>query len=168
MLNFTHRPTITDRNCTEQVAYTLKQKSTIHENPLGILLNKRFDTRDIQLKLLEEINDFPILTVEQIANDINFGSCSVENAQSYVSTFVNRACFYNLSDSFLKKLGKEKNEQFQHTKILACHMYSRFRRGTIKDKDGEEKMKIIYRVYVQYMPNLCGPASIKCKSYNFV
>jgi hypothetical protein len=167
MLNFTHTPTITDGNHTEEVARMLKQKSLIHENPLGFLLNKHLDTRDIQFILLNHINDFPRLSPEQIAQNINFGACSVENAPSYVSNFINRACFYNFSNIFLKKLAKEKNEQFQYTKILACHMYSRYRRGKIKDKDGQEKMKMIYRVYVQYMPNIDGPASIKCKQVNF-
>ena len=67
MLNFTHRPTITDRNCTEEVARNLKHKSIIDENPLEILINKQFETRDVLSILLTEINDFPRLTPEQIA-----------------------------------------------------------------------------------------------------
>jgi major membrane immunogen (membrane-anchored lipoprotein) len=62
----------------------------------------------------------------------------------------------------MKKLSSENTQQFQETKILACHMYSRYKQGKIKENDGKEKMKMIYRVYVQYAPHINGPASIKC------
>jgi hypothetical protein len=162
MLNFTHRPTITDRNRTDEVARRIKEKSYITENPLEMLLNKHFDTRDVHSIRLSEINDFPRLTPEQISQEVNFGSCSVDTSNSYISIFVNRACFYTLSENFMKKLSSENTQQFQETKILACHMYSRYKQGKIKENDGKEKMKMIYRVYVQYAPHINGPASIKC------
>ena len=184
MINFQHKPCLTDQTEAINLAKKIRNKSTITSNPLLFLLNKRLDTNLLIPVNLIAVTDFPKLSEEDIKNDILFGSFQLKQSKSYVIDLISNGRAYEVSNKLIKQIPdfQLQTELIEKkSKIIAVEITSRHKRSETKiiskakkntslteDNKITKKFKTTYKVFVQYVPRNNKSGSIKGKIYFFL
>lgn len=85
MCNFNHKPSCPDGQNAEQIAISIRKLAKKKLNRLEDLLTKRLDTKDLIEVNIQDIADFPRLSVEDISTNITMGSFKLRQSKSYIS-----------------------------------------------------------------------------------
>ncbi len=115
------------------------------------------NTANTDKKNIQDIKDFPVIKLKRITNKILFGSFQLRQAKSYVNDVLNNDTIVDIyNETGLKMLKKYKNV-FKNvlkkkTKIMCVEILLRHKRGS---------NKMLYRVYIEYIPNYNSVNSIK-------
>ncbi len=156
MSNFNHMPYETDGLDSEKIATRMIKRSKLSENPLIYFISKQLRTSMFKEILLNDITDFPKLTLKKIVNRITLGSFHAKISLSYIGDLIEEGIGY----LYLKHLDK--------SKIIATEIISRHRRSKKKEninktishtKSGEYKNK--YKVFIKYVPSKNSTKAIK-------
>jgi hypothetical protein len=159
MYNFTHKPFIPDGENMEQIANKILEKSrSMRKNKLQFLLKKQLDTSLISVIQQNEINDFPEITPKKLYEKITLGTFQLKAAKSYLDDFEEEKPLYIITKQLVNQIKHPKlAERFKNSKTIGCEIASRHHRGVDKIKD---KIRVIYRVFLQYKPEITGRKSI--------
>jgi hypothetical protein len=104
MINFSHKPCISDGKNSITIAKRLKEKAQINTNYLDFLLKKRLDTKLMPSLELKQIKDFPKLKINEIKERICFGSFQLKQSKSYLTDLINRVKAYKISELLIKEI----------------------------------------------------------------
>ena len=173
MINFCHKPCCPDGENSIEIARKIKIKTQIDINPLEFFLGKHLDSKQIPAIDLDDINDFPRLTTNQMVEDIFYGSYQLKQCKSYLSDFLSHHEAYIVSRQLKNKIPDVKvREDMMNSKVIACEITSRHKRSeksqtqeTTNKKNN--KFKNNYKVFIQYLPNINSHNSIKGKLNGF-
>jgi len=166
-MNFIHKPSCPDGENAFKIARRMKKRADckVRKNQLNSLLCIRFNTKKKPSTDLSDINDFPKLKLRQLVTGIFWGTFQVRMCKSYIEDLLkNHECFF-LDDIDLKHTEKDKNStKSDKAKIFGIEIYSRHKRGEIKIiNTDEKKLRVKYKVIIQYEPHLNSVKSIKSK-----
>ena len=101
MLNFCFEPFNPDGKNAERIAESIRKRSTKNKNKLESLLKIRFSNTMISLKT-EAVNDFPVISLQALKNEIFFGSFKLRLCRSYIvwnlrnNFYLNNIIFYSI------------------------------------------------------------------------
>ena len=172
MINYTHKPCCPDGKNASKVAEKLKERALFRRqiNHLEFLLAKRFETSMMLPVNLADINDFPKLKKYKISQKILFGTFQLKQCKSYITELIGSGKGYILSDKYIKTIHNQKimkSLSDGKTKIVGVNIVSRHSRSLVKkisknkNQIGEKKYKTIYKVFIEYKPNVNKTGSIK-------
>ena len=174
MINFTHKPCCPDFKNVTKIARSILTKGLNRINQLDFLLGKQLDTKLITPIEITSVWDFPILKKSEMKYKIFLGSYQLNQARSYVRDIISSKNCYLVSHRLIKKLSTESlSFDFQRSKILAFEIISRHRRSKKKQPETEvvdysKQFKNIYKVFIQYIPDLKNINSLQSKkSFSF-
>lgn len=153
----------------------MKKKSNgkICLNQLASLLNIRFNTKTTPSFDLTVINDFPKLKKKQLISGIFWGTFQLRLCKSYISDLLlHHECFFfdnNIINSKEDSKRKKQVQESRKSKLIGIEISSRHKRGEIKKKSENDKakMRMKYKVIIQYEPLLNTVKSIKSKLKHF-
>jgi len=145
MLNFTHKPNLTDKPNTIKVAKMIRARYEEPQfNDLEFLLNKQLGTNLFQETSLEGITDFVTLKRKQMSRFIFNGSFHLKRAKSYLIDLVRQKdSVYTVNKSELNKLVYSLPEEEKYrrlktyildpkAKIVVTKVFSRHKRAIDK------------------------------------
>lgn len=161
MHNFKYKPCCPDGQNAIQVAKQIVKASKIKENKLAALLTKQLNTADFVQIELSDIEDFPKLEPDVICSRILLGTFQYRLSKSYVADLLEHGVAYSMSSKYISKITNKKLQQELNgnkSKIVAFEIASRHRRGVVKET---KKLRVNYKVIIQYEPNNNNPESIK-------
>jgi hypothetical protein len=160
MLNFTHIPCETGGERVEYIASKLKNR-TKKLNHFKFLLSTRLgqNTKYCTTIDLKDVNDFPRMSIPKLKDKLYFGGYYLKRAKSYVKDIKRNSTGYSLIEHLFRNI-KNNNlrEKCSKCKIVACQISSGHQGGL---KTGSKtEPRVIYRVYVVYLPNQNSSKSI--------
>jgi hypothetical protein len=171
MINFSHKPCISDGENSIIIARRLKEKAQINSNYLDFLLKKRLDTKLMPSLELKQIKDFPKLKINDIKERICLGSFQLRQSKSYLTDLINRIKAYKISEQLINQirdLNLKTELKTMNTTILAAEIVSRHKRSRIKTigkrnsvSKNDQKFKTVYKVFIHYQSNGNGYEAIK-------
>ena len=168
MINFTHKPCISDGKNSIKIAKRIKKKAKISTNNLEFLLKKRLDTKLMPSLELIKIEDFPKLKIKDIKERICFGTFQLKQSKSYLADLVKRVKAFKISSELIKQIKDKKLQKdliSTNSTILAAEIPSRHKRSRIKTKEikneYDQKFKSVYKVFIHYQPYENSYNSIK-------
>ena len=135
MVNFCHKPCISDGNKTKIVAKRLKLKARLKYYNLECMLKKRFETKLLPSLDIDKIDDFPKIKQKVIKEKICFGSFQLKQSKSYVVDLVKRVKAFKIDKDNIQKINDinlRKDLIKMNTTIIAAEIPSRHKRGKIK------------------------------------
>ena len=145
MLNFTHKPNLTDKPNTINVAKMIRARYDEPQfNDLEFLLHKQLGTNLFQKTSLEEITDFVPLKRKQMTRFVFNGTFHLRRAKSYLIDLVRQKdSVYTVNKSELNKLvySLPEEEKYQRlktyildpkAKIVVTQVFSRHKRAIDK------------------------------------
>lgn len=175
MVNFSHKPCCPDGDDSIEIAKKIKDKSTINKNHLEFFLGKHLDSKQIPAVSLSEIDDFPEITEKQMIKSIFYGSYQLKQCKSYLSDLSTNEEAFIVSDQLKNKIQDLKiREEMIKSKVIACEITSRHKRSEKSEKqqgsmNNKNNFKNNYKIFIQYLPNINSPDSIKgiiCEKIN--
>jgi hypothetical protein len=164
MINFTHKPCCPDGNNAQEQAKKIKRKSRLIENNMEHFLSRRFNTKKSIETHLCSIEDFPKLSIEEIQNEIIFGSFQLRQSKSYIDDMVANGKAFIMEDNHVKTR-MNKSNFVSKCRVLGFEITSRHKRSEKKDnkiKDSK-KFRTTYKVFIRYLPNTNNSKAIKGK-----
>ena len=167
MYNLFHKPCCPDGVNGKLIAQRMKNKITNERNRLEFLLKKQFDTADINKFNLDEIVDFPKLKKKQLIRKVFFGTFYIRQSISYMKELITSNIVYSLNSKYIKKIDDDelRNDLIKYESIvIGCEILSRHHRGQNKETG---KFTNIYKIFVEYIPELNSPKAIKSKRKKF-
>ena len=173
MYNFTMKPCIPDGKASKEIAERILKRSYKKENKLESFLMMKF-TDSILTHDINEIDDFPQLTLKQLKNRITFSSFKIRLCLSYLNHLIYYGKIYILSEKQKERyLNHEKaKSETKETKILAVLLPSRHSHSkkpkplrvkesgkrtynkAPKDPNDPRTLYLYYKVFIQYYPLL--------------
>ena len=173
MSNFSMNLCNPDGKDAIEIATKIRKRSKITENAISSLLKIRL-TPTLKYLLIQEINDFPQLTIKQLYKKVTFSSFKLRQCQSYLEQLIVNGKIHCLDLKSIKNylINQEILKDMNQTKLLAVQIPSRHKRGRKKnlekttDMDSHSFSKC-YKVFVQYIPNfdLTNDVTKKDKPY---
>jgi len=169
MENFCHKPCISDGKQAYKVAKRLKKKARFSYNSLECILKKRIDSKLMPCFDLNEIDDFPKLSINIIKEKICFGSYQLKQSKSYMIDIIKQVRAFKVDKQNVSKIN-DKNLRddllITDSTIIGAEIPSRHKRGKIKtigknNTEKKEKFKTVYKVFIHYQPNINNFKSIK-------
>lgn len=107
------------------------------------------------------IDNFPKLNIEEIQNDILFGSFQLRQSQSYVIDIIKNGKAYIIEEDQIKSRKKNTNV-VSKCKVIGFEIASRHKRSELKDnKKNAKKFRKNYKVFIKYLPHENNPKAIK-------
>jgi hypothetical protein len=153
MINFTHKPNLTDKPNTVEVANLMRSRCQEPQfNDLEFLLNKQLGTNLFEPRKLQEITNFVSLKRKQMTRYIFTGTFHLRRAKSYLVDLVNQDSAFTVNmpelNKIVNKLPDSENYRRLKTyicdpkvKILVTKVASRHKRAVEKNNLNELKKK---------------------------
>ena len=150
MINFTHKPNLTDKPHTVEVANLIRSRCEAPQfNDLEFLLNKQLGTNLFEPRKLQEITNFVCLKRKQMTRFILAGTFHLRRAKSYLVDLVNQdsAFIVNMPEliKIVNKLPDSENYRRLKTyicdpkvKLVVTKVASRHKRAVVKNSPIEE------------------------------
>ena len=178
MINFTHKPCCADEQNVQVISENIQRKITnVHVNYLENLKNIQFGTKKNPFIELIELDDFPILSEEEMKDEIFFGSYYMKQSRSYFKDIITSDSYCEITSTLLKTFTSldetvlnNLENRLSNYKIIGMNITSRHRRSLKKkpkrseeDPDiteieiGEEKItkyRLNYKVFIEYEKNI--------------
>ena len=165
MLNFTHKPLLTDKPHTQVVAEDIRNQSEkLQFNCLGFLLSKHLSTNFFRSVELESINDFVRLKKRDIKFKVNRGSFNIKRSKSYLHDLVHYGKSYVIDRNEMikmieKKFSQEENykdlrKDIQNVrfKAICVEVLSRNKRGVNKSTNKHNTINKVFITYFEQNP----------------
>jgi len=118
-------------------------------------------TAALKYHCIQEINNFPKLTLNQFCKQVTFSSFKLRQCQSYLEQLIINGKVHCLDESGIKNFLSNENilEDFNHTKIIAVQIPSKHKHSRKKNAEKNNKMDTnslsnCYKVFVQYIPTV--------------
>jgi hypothetical protein len=158
MSNFSMKLCNPDGEDSIEIAKNIRKRSKTTENHLSSLLKMRF-TSALKYHCIQEINDFPQLTLNQFYKQVTFSSFKLRQCQSYLEQLIINGKVHCLEQSGIKNFLSNENiiqKDLNHTKIIAVQIPSRHKHSRKKNAEKNNKMDTYsfsncYKVFVQYI-----------------
>jgi len=160
MVNFNFVPCIPDGKNSIEIAKRIKKRCVKKQNKLSNLLKMSLpDFKSQPVSDIKSVDDFPQLTLSQFKRRITLGSFKIRQCRSYIEQIINNGTIYLVNDKQLLRHGLNLTVQneIKDTKIMACFIISRHKRGK-KNKKTESNdvdprnYTTYYKVFIQYRP----------------
>lgn len=169
MINFSHISCSPDGKNGKKIARRMIRKSKKTTNKLDFLIGKHLETKLITPIKISSIVDFPILRPKQMMKKIFFGSYQLKQARAYADDLLSNKKAYIVNSRLIKNMSdKSLTNEDTNSKILAFEIISRHRRSKKNFKEiGQtsyvKQFKNIYKVFIEYIPELNNTKSIQGK-----
>ena len=191
IINFTHKPCCADENKAVIISEKIKEKiNNTHVNDLEHLKNIQLGTKRNPFMQISELLDFPILSVEELQDEIFFGSYYIKQSRSYFADILSNDSYCNITAQSLNsntsidaKASVNLIERLNKHKIIGMNITSRHKRSlknkqnkaasTIESDDGSgtdieknkkigiTKYRVKYKVFIEYENDTNKPDAIK-------
>jgi hypothetical protein len=103
IINFNHKACCADQEKAIEISQKIKNKiENIQSNPLEHLIKIQFGTKKNPLFPFEKLIDFPILSLEEMQDQIFFGSYYLRQSKSYFSDMHRTGTYCNITVSVLE------------------------------------------------------------------
>jgi len=193
IINFTHKACCADKDKAIEISEKIKNKiKNVHSNPLEHLNKIQFGTKKNPFFKLENLSDFPILSLDEMQEEIFYGSYYLKQSKSYFSDMHKTDSFCNITTTVLNSYNSIDSRildilagRLDSFKIIGLCLTSRHMRSLkTKKKDnlndeltseeeeenGTEinrirRMRFKYKVFIVYQKDLNHPNAIKSKIY---
>lgn len=169
MLNFTLKPCTPDRPNSLQIATKLQQATQIKKNKLHFLLKPRGSVnlfRPVDFDFIKR--EFPKLSKLELESNITLGTYHSKLSKSYIDEFSQPGeAFINtdaLKDDDRITLALLADLHNNRSKILKVNIVPRYSRST-RIVQNQRKFITLHKVFIEYSPDLNGPAGIKGKIF---
>jgi hypothetical protein len=174
--NFSMKLCNPDGDDAIEIATRIRKRSKKTENDLSSLLKIRISP-SLKYLLIQEINDFPQLTIKQLYKKVVLSSFKLRQCQSYLEQLIENGKIHCLDQESIKNYltNQEILKDLNKTKILAVQIPSRHKHSRKKnlektnDMDSQSFSKC-YKVFVQYIPktDLKNDFTEKDKPYKLI
>ena len=156
MSNFCMKPCNPDGDDAIEIAKSIRKRSKKTQNKLVSLLKLRFSTA-LNTENIQDINDFPTLTLHQLKKKITFSSFKIRQCQSYLSQLLEHGKIFRLDTDVIEKYisNVEMLKELSSSKIIAVQIASRHKRGKKKllsSNSDPNSFSTSYKVFIQYVP----------------
>jgi hypothetical protein len=189
LINYTHKSCCADKGKAQELSQKIKDKiENTHLNHLESLNKIQLGTKKNPLIQFADLTDFPILSLEEMEDEIFFGSYFLKQSRSYFSDIIKTGFYTNITDTLLRTFTSidERAIEFlsrrlEHYKIIGMKLNSRHSRSLKKKKkitiessesDTDEKTEMEYRfnykVFIEYEKDLNQPSAIKSKIFSII
>jgi hypothetical protein len=130
-----------DGEASIEIAKNIRKRSKATGNHLSSLLKMRF-TAALKYHCIQEINDFPKLTLNQFYKQVTFSSFKLRQCQSYLEQLIINGKVHCLDESGIKNFLSNDNvlEDLNHTKFIAVQIPSRHKHSRKKNAVKNNKM----------------------------
>jgi hypothetical protein len=159
MSNFSYKPCETDGVNSETIALRMKQKAKKTNNSMFNFSTKQLRTNSFKEKQINDIVDFPRLSMKKIISKITLGTFHPKIALSYINDFINNVAYEYINNP------NKSTINLLNTKIIATEIPSRHRRGKIKTANEGKKSnrvyKNTYKVFINYQAGINKAKAIK-------
>jgi len=188
IINFNHKACCADQEKAIEISQKIKNKiQNIQSNPLEHLIKIQFGTKKNPLFPFEKLIDFPILSLEEMQDEIFFGSYYLRQSKSYFSDMHRTGTYCNITVSVLEsyKTISQRDldiltRRLNSHKIIGLKLTSRHMRSLKakkKDDHNDEKtseeddidtnqirrLRFNYKVFIEYQKDLNSSNAIKSK-----
>ena len=166
MINYNMKPCVPDGKDTLKIAKRILKRSFKKENKLESLLKISF-TATVKSIDIDNINDFPKMTLRKLKKRITLSSFKIRLCKSYFSQIRENGQAYFLSNQMIEKylLNRKVRLELKTSKLLAVLIPSRHKRSLKTEKKTGRKTKkqassesnpknfnTYYNVFIQYAP----------------
>jgi hypothetical protein len=129
MVNFNFFPCIPDGKNSIEIAKRIKKRCVKKQN--NLLKMSLPDFKSQPVSDIKSVDDFPQLTLSQFKRRITLGSFKIRQCRSYIEQIIHNGTIYLVNDKQLLKHGLNRTVQneIKDTKIMACFIISRHKRG---------------------------------------
>lgn len=183
IINFKHKSCCADEEKAFEIGEKIKNKiNNSHTNDLEQLKNVQLATKKNPPIPFEDLTDFPILSEEELQDEIFLGSYYLKQSKSYFSDIIKNGVFCKITEelltsyaSFEEQSLKNIIERLKTFQIIGMQITSRHLRSVIRksaadnEKSNSEeeaeielkKYRTKYKVFIEYEKDKNTPSAIK-------
>ena len=151
MSNFQNKPICPDGANSDKIIDKMIKRASSHKtNPLKELVFKQLRSKQFSEINIDSISDFPIFKRKQLVREIFLATYQLKMSPSYASDILLNG--YKVNEKFKCKNNLLHQKLTNGSQLLAANLASRHRRGEIKGKNQDKKLKVMYKVFILYDP----------------